>query len=164
MSHHYSQTLYIFAMAPLYFVLTYWFCPHCWIVSGLAFHCPSFCHNYTVSHLCHLLAEMRYSLSLCFSFSKCVCFFFPKQNQTLPSAHLSKSLLAPSNIPETPFLLLQRLTVIPIMKKYVQEMGDCHRSCGNFILINLGQKLAAWASWHSSRLPEVDPIFCLNRH
>lgn len=59
---------------------------------------------------------------------------------------------------------LQRVTAIPIMKKYVQEAGDCHRFHGNFLLINFRQKLAARASLRWSQLPEVDPIFCLNRH
>lgn len=57
-----------------------------------------------------------------------------------------------------------QIPMIPITEKYVQEMGDIHRSHGNFILINPWQELAARASRHSSRLPEVDPIFCLNRH
>lgn len=90
-------------------------------------------------------------------------FLFFKHNQNPPHCTPQQIPAGSLKHPRNSFLL-QRLTMVPIMKKYVQEMGDCHRSHGNFILINLGQKLAARASRHSSRLPEVDPIFCLNRH
>ncbi len=90
-------------------------------------------------------------------------FFPPQHNQKTPQCTPQQIPAGSLKHPRNPFLP-QRLTMVPIMKKYVQEMGDCHRSHGNFILINLGQKLAARASRHSSRLPEVDPIFCLNRH
>lgn len=142
----------------------YWFCPRCWSVRGLSFHRPSFCHSYTASHLCHLLAETRYPLSLYVPAFHSGFFFFFSHAQSDPPQCTPQQIPAGSlKHPRNPFCL-QRLTVIPIMKKYVQEMGDCHRSHGNFILINLGQKLATRASRHSSRLPEVDPIFCLNRH
>lgn len=87
-------------------------------------------------------------------------FFFSQAQSDNPRC---KPQQIPWNTPETPSSS-RDLTPVPIMKKYVQETGDCRRSHGSFILINLGQKLAARASRHSSRLPEVDPIFFLNRH
>lgn len=81
---------------------TYWFCLHWWIVSGLAFHFPSFWWNYAISHLCHLLAEVRYSLSLVCSFSKCVWFFFVTNTIKLSPARTSANpCWFPENIPET---------------------------------------------------------------
>ena len=66
--------------------------------------------------------------------------------------------------PRNPFSLPRPTSDSNYEEICTRDGPDCQRSHGYFLLINLRQELAARASRHSSRLPEVDPIFCLNRH
>lgn len=135
--------VFVFALLQLVFVLMYWFSPHCLSVSGHVFHCPSLCHDHTVSHSSHPACrnEIAFLVIVSQSFKACVFLYlfnylFFSQAQSNPLWCTPQQIpYGSQRHPRNPLSLL-RLTVIPIMKKYVQEMGDCHRSHGNFILIN----------------------------
>lgn len=116
----------------------------------------------TVSHLCHPACRNEIS-SFSYRVPSVHSVFFCPNTIGVSPAHTSAN---PSRFPGT--------SQKPLPPPETDGGSNYEEICTGdgrlsqvpwkFHLINLGQKLAALASRHSSRLPEVDPIFCLNRH